>query len=104
MREAKFVPTMKSHMLLLSAYARAGRVLEAEALVEDMENTGLQPDTFVFNSLLSAYGNSGRCETPILTSPLPILCTCQMSCPSLQKWLLKLLLCLWMVATSPVLT
>ncbi len=72
MREAKFVPTMKSHMLLLSAYARAGRVLEAEALVEDMENTGLQPDTFVFNSLLSAYGNSGRCETLILTSPLLI--------------------------------
>lgn len=60
MKEAGFKPTMKSHMLLLSSYAKAGRVTDAENFVREIENSGVEPDTFMFNSLLSAYGNSGR--------------------------------------------
>lgn len=60
MKEAGFTPTMKSHMLLLSSYAKAGRVIEAENFVREIENSGVKPDTFMQNSLLSAYGNSGR--------------------------------------------
>lgn len=60
MKEAGFKPTMKSHMLLLSSYAKAGRVTDAENFIREIESSGVEPDTFMFNSLLSAYGNSGR--------------------------------------------
>lgn len=60
MKEAGFKATMKSHMILLSSYAKAGRVTDAENFVRELKNSGVEPDTFMFNSLLSAYGNSGR--------------------------------------------
>lgn len=60
MKKVGIKPTMKSHMLLLSAYVKAGRVTDAENFVRRLESTGVEPDTFMFNSLLGAYGNSGR--------------------------------------------
>lgn len=60
MKEAGFMPTMKSHMLLLSSYAKAGQVTDAENFVQELQRVGVELDTFIFNSLLSTYGNSGR--------------------------------------------
>ena len=54
--------TMKSHMLLLSAYSRAGNVAKYKDIVYQMQESGLEPDTFVINSMLNLYGRLGQFE------------------------------------------
>ncbi|KAH0451969.1 hypothetical protein IEQ34_019268 [Dendrobium chrysotoxum] len=53
-------PTMKSHMLLLSAYSKSGNIQKCEDIVNQMLKSGLRPDTFVLNSMLNAYGKMGQ--------------------------------------------
>lgn len=55
-------PTMKSHMLLLSAYSKSGNIPKCEEILNQIHKSGLQPDTFVLNSMLNAYGRMGRFE------------------------------------------
>ncbi|OAY68837.1 Pentatricopeptide repeat-containing protein, partial [Ananas comosus] len=52
-------PTMKSHMLLLSAYSKAGNIPKCEEIMNQMHESGLEPDTFALNSMLDAYGKAG---------------------------------------------
>lgn len=53
-------PTMKSHMLLLSAYSKTGNVQKCEEIVTQMHESGLKLDTFVLNSMLNLYGRVGH--------------------------------------------
>jgi pentatricopeptide repeat protein len=55
-------PTMKSLMLLLSAYTRACNVAKCEDIVKQMHKSGLEPDTSVLNSMLNLYGRLGQFE------------------------------------------
>ncbi|XP_023642352.1 pentatricopeptide repeat-containing protein At2g35130 [Capsella rubella] len=47
-------------MLLLSAYSRARDVTKCEAIVKEMSENGVEPDTFVLNSMLNLYGRLGQ--------------------------------------------
>ncbi|ESQ52123.1 hypothetical protein EUTSA_v10017758mg, partial [Eutrema salsugineum] len=60
MKKLGIIPTMKSHMLLLSAYSRARDVTKCEAIVKEMSENGVEPDTFVINSMLNLYGRLGQ--------------------------------------------
>lgn len=60
MKKLGIAPTMKSHMLLLSAYSRARDVTRCEAIVKEMSENGVEPDTFVLNSMLNLYGRLGQ--------------------------------------------
>lgn len=60
MKKLGISPTMKSHMLLLSAYSRARDVTKCEAIVKEMSENGVEPDTFVLNSMLNLYGRLGQ--------------------------------------------
>lgn len=55
-------PTMKSHMLLLSAHARSGNVARCEEVMAQLHKSGLRPDTFALNAMLNAYGRAGRLD------------------------------------------
>jgi pentatricopeptide repeat protein len=55
-------PTMKSHMLLLSAYSRACNAANCEDIVKQMHKSGLDLDTFVLNNMLNLYGRLGQFE------------------------------------------
>jgi myo-inositol-1(or 4)-monophosphatase len=55
-------PTMKSHMLLLSAHARSGNVARCEEGMAQLHKSGLVPDTFALNAMLNAYGRAGRLD------------------------------------------
>lgn len=60
MKRMGITPTMKSHMLLLSAYSRTGNVAKCEDIVNQMHKSGLELDTFVINSMLNLYGRLGQ--------------------------------------------
>lgn len=51
-------PTMKSHMLLLSAYAKSGDVAKCEGVMAQLHKSGLRPDTFALN----AYGRASQLD------------------------------------------
>ena len=53
---------MKSHMLLLSAHAKAGNVSRCEEVMVQLHKSGLRPDTFALNAMLNAYGRAGRLD------------------------------------------
>ncbi|PON71672.1 Pentatricopeptide repeat [Parasponia andersonii] len=53
---------MKSHMLLLFAYSRMGNVAKYEDIVNQIEESRLEPDTFVINSMLNLYGRLRQLE------------------------------------------
>ena len=55
-------PTMKSHMLLLSAHAKSGNVARCEEVMAQLHKSGLRPDTFALNAMLNAYGRAGRLD------------------------------------------
>jgi pentatricopeptide repeat protein len=55
-------PTMKSHMLLLSAHAKSGNVSRCEEVMAQLHKSGLRPDTFTLNAMLNAYGRAGRLD------------------------------------------
>jgi myo-inositol-1(or 4)-monophosphatase len=55
-------PTMKSHMLLLSAHAKSGNVSRCEEVMAQLHKSGLEPDTFALNAMLNAYGRAGRLD------------------------------------------
>jgi myo-inositol-1(or 4)-monophosphatase len=55
-------PTMKSHMLLLSAHAKSGNVPRCEEVMAQLHKSGLRPDTFALNAMLNAYGRAGRLD------------------------------------------
>lgn len=55
-------PTIKSHMLLLSAYSKAGNLPKCEEILNQMHKCGLRPDTFVLNAMLNAYGRMGHLD------------------------------------------
>lgn len=62
MKRLGITPTIKSHMLLLSAYSKAGNVARCEDIVNQMQESGLELDTFVINSMLNLYGRLGQLE------------------------------------------
>lgn len=51
---------MKSHMVLLSAYSKVGNIIKCEEIVTRMHKSGLDPDTFVLNTMLNVYGRFGH--------------------------------------------
>ncbi|XP_070678780.1 pentatricopeptide repeat-containing protein At2g35130 isoform X1 [Malus domestica] len=62
MKRLGITPTEKSHMLLLSAYSKAGNVAKCEDIVNQIQVSGLELDTFVINSILNLYGRLGQLE------------------------------------------
>lgn len=62
MKRLGITPTMKSHMLLLTAYSKTGNVAKCEGIINQMHKSGLKPDTFVINSMLNLYGRLGQFE------------------------------------------
>lgn len=53
---------MKSYMLLLCAYAKAGDIGKCEEFIDEMIKSGMKPDTYVMNSMLNLYGRYGQFE------------------------------------------
>lgn len=62
LKQLGMTPTMKSYMLLLSAYAKAGNISKSEEFVNEMIDSGVKPDTYVMNSMLNLYGRLGKFE------------------------------------------
>ncbi|KAM3005714.1 hypothetical protein FF2_035817 [Malus domestica] len=62
MKRLGITPTEKSHMLLLSAYSKAGNVAKCEDIANQIQVSGLELDTFVINSILNLYGRLGQLE------------------------------------------
>lgn len=60
MKRLGIEPTMKSHMVLLSAYSKVGNVSKCEEIVSKIHKSGLEPDTFVLNTMLNVYGRMGH--------------------------------------------
>lgn len=56
MKRVGITPTMKSHMVLLSAYSKMGSVSKCEEILNHVCKSGLKLDTFVLNSMLNLYG------------------------------------------------
>ncbi|WVY97481.1 hypothetical protein V8G54_029632 [Vigna mungo] len=60
MKRVGITPTMKSHMVLLSAYSKMGSVNKCEEILNQMSKSGLKLDTYVLNSMLNLYGRLGQ--------------------------------------------
>ena len=61
-----------AHNGLLSVFANAGLVADAEALFGAMQDRGPQPDMVAHNTLISAYAQVGGATTPLLHRRPPV--------------------------------
>lgn len=60
MKRVGITPTMKSHMVLLSAYSKMGSVNKCEEILNQMCKSGLKLNTYVLKSMLNLYGRLGQ--------------------------------------------
>jgi pentatricopeptide repeat protein len=62
-------PTVEIYNMLINGYASAKMINEAERLFQVLQESGRQPDTVTYNTLISMYirfqrRNQVKCELP----------------------------------------
>nr|GMC53233.1 pentatricopeptide repeat-containing protein At4g16390, chloroplastic [Ipomoea batatas] len=60
-------PDHWTYSSLIKIYSCSGKVLEAEAVLDEMAEVGLEPDIFVLTSLVQCYGKANRLDDVVRT-------------------------------------